>query len=481
MMGIEPIALLLITPLLWAVLTLLWPTRAQWLNLPGLLIQLAAAVILFNQVSAQGTQTLALGGWSAPLGIGLRADGLATTMLLLSSWLVSATFIYAARYFSAGSHNSLWFWPLAWFMNAALNSIWLATDLFNLYVGLELLGLAAVGLVALTGEARALAAALRYLLAALLGSLAYLLGVALLYGAHGTLALDGIALAASGGHRDAVALALMLAGLALKSAIFPLHGWLPPAHGGAPAPVSALLSALVVKASFFIMLRLWVALEPVFPSALPVNLLGLLGVAAMLWGSMMALRQFRLKMVVAWSTVAQLGYLMLFFPLFSVALESGREMALQGTGLQIIAHALAKAALFLAAGNLILATGRDHIQSLAGTGRFVPLTAFTMVLASVSLMGLPPSAGFLAKWLLVQSALTSGQWWWALALLLGGLLSAAYLFRVLREVFREGPQRDHFNHPPRILELSAFALALSATLLGLLAAGMVNLISGGPA
>ena len=473
----EPLSALLLVPLLWATLTFLWPRQARWLNIPGLALQLLLAAQLYRQVAESGPRQVMLGGWDAPLGIALAADGLSVTLLLLTSWILPAAMLYAARYFQSDDHGR-YFWPLTWFMAAALNGIWLATDLFNLYVGLELLSLAAVGLVALTGEARALAAALRYLLAALLGSLAYLLGVALLYGAIGSLALTDLAAAANGGPRELVALALMFSGLAIKSAIFPLHGWLPPAHGGAPAPVSALLSALVVKASFFIMLRLWFACETQLPNAGIANLLGLMGLGAILWGSLMALRQFRLKMVVAWSTVAQLGYLMLFFPLFYATGEAARALAMQGVGFQIIAHGLAKAALFLAAGNLILATGRDHIEALAGTGRFMPLTTFTIGLSAVSLMGLPPSAGFIAKWLLAQSALTAGQWWWALALLLAGLLTAAYLFRVLREMFREGRQRDSFDHPPRSMALSAFVLALSATLLGLMSAGPLSLIAG---
>nr|WP_240193316.1 proton-conducting transporter membrane subunit [Desulfobulbus alkaliphilus] len=351
-------------------------------------------------------------------------------------------------------------------MWAALNSIWLSTDLFNLYVGVELLGLTAVGLVALSGNAQSLAAAMRYLLAALLGSLSYLIGVALIYGELGSLALSDLALHGIGLPTVLIALVMMTFGLVLKTALFPLHGWLPPAHGGALTPVSALLSALVIKASLYILMRLWMTLDV---AVLPVYLawiLGLMGSGAVLWGGWMALRQNRLKHLVAYSTVAQVGYLFLFFPLVTGTAATAAVLAWDATMLMLISHALAKAGMFLAAGNLVFAIGSPRIADLAGVCRFRPFSLLSFGVAGVSLAGLPPSGGFNAKWLLLQSTLASGQWVWLPVLFIGGLLSAAYVIKVLGHSFIEGPLRDHFRTPPLTQEFSAFILASASLVLG---------------
>ena len=459
-------------PLLAGIATFVLPERSRApVGLAFSLPVLALSLWVLARVAGGDTSPHVLGGWAAPLGILLIVDGAAAGMLVLTALVSTACACHAARYLRGKTANAH-FWPLLWFMWAALNGIWLSGDLFNLYVGIELLGLAAVGLVALAGQAEALAAAMRYLLAALLGSLAYLIGVALIYASLGSLALPDLAIASFDGNGRvtiAVALTLMTIGLMLKTALFPLHAWLPPAHGGALSPVSALLSALVIKASFFILLRLWLALSP---DAVPLALawlLGVLGAGAVFWGGWMAWRQTRLKQLVAYSTVAQIGYLFLFFPLATTTVDAAARLAWDGMMLMLLSHALAKAGMFLAAGNLILAVGSAQIAHLAGVSRFRPLSLLSFGVAGVSLMGLPPSGGFAAKWLLLQSALASGQWIWIVVLVLGGLLAAAYIFKVFRHAFVEGPKRDHFESPPLALELSALTLALASLVLGLAA------------
>lgn len=468
---------LIFGPLLAAIASLLLAPRHRAL-LAGVFAALQWYATL-NLVSAMadGEVGQALGGWAAPLGIELAADGLAAGMVCLTSVVATLCGVYAIRYLRDEPTATAWFWPLFWFLWAALNVIWLSGDVFNLYVGLELLGLVAVGLVALRGSADALEAALRYLLAALLGSLAYLLGVALLYGHYGTLSLAGLAAAADANAATTVALSLMAVGLLLKTALFPLHGWLPPAHGGALTPVSALLSALVIKASFYILLRLWWALEPAaLPSA--ATLLGLLGAAAVLWGGWMAWRQTALKQLVAYSTVAQIGYLFLFFPLAAAGGEAA-TLARDGMLLMLVSHALAKAAMFLSAGNLILASGSERIADLAGINRVRLLSLVSFGIAGVSIMGLPPSGGFTAKWLLLQSALSGGELGWIAVLLGGSLLSALYVFKVFHHAYLDGPQDARFRHPPRTLELPPLVLALASIAVGLFAHVPLGWLAGG--
>lgn len=463
------VPLLFAFPLVFGMVALLLPPRQRhktvWLGLP--LLGLASVDVLFGFLR-DGPKIYPLGGWDAPLGINLLLDGLAVGMVMLTLVVAGLCAIYATAYLRDRPAATSFFWPLQWFLWAGMNGIWLAEDIFNLYVGLEVMGLAAVGLVALTAAPQALAAAMRYLLAALLGSLAYLLGVALLYAAFGTLSMSGLRELAQPGVTAQVAFTLIILGLLLKTALFPLHAWLPPAHGGALTPVSALLSALVVKASFYILLRLWMVLDPNLTSVALAQWLGVLGAGAVFFGGWMAWRQHQLKQLVAYSTVAQIGYLFLFFPLVTGVSSTAAQLAWDGTVMLILAHALAKAALFLSAGNLVFAIGSGHIANLAGVSRFRPMSLFSFGLAGVSLMGLPPSGGFTAKWLLLHSAILSGQWWWLIVLFVGGLLSAAYIFKVLRMSFREGPQHDHSRAPALVLDVVALLLAAGAILIGVL-------------
>jgi formate hydrogenlyase subunit 3/multisubunit Na+/H+ antiporter MnhD subunit len=471
----DPLVWLIVLPLVWAsVAFLLGPSRGARLAVAGLGFQLLLALDLTRMLMTGGPRRYAVGGWGAPLGIDLFADGLSAIMLLLVQSIALLLAIYARSYFKPGA-ASRHFWPMMGFLVAGMNALFLAADLFNVYVTLELVGLAAVGLVAAGGEAAQLAAALRYLFATLVGSGAYLLAVALVYGTYGTVAIETLAPLIDARPPLAVWLAgaLMLAGLLVKSALFPFHFWLPPAHGGAPAPVSALLSALVVKATFYLILRLW--LGPFAPlAAAAVWLPAVLGCVAILWGSIMAIRTRRLKLLVAYSTVAQLGYLFLIFPLLA---PDG--IALQAGVLQAVAHGLAKSAMFAAAGVLIMASGRDAVEGVAGAAQHLPLTLFAFALAGVTLMGLPPSGGFLAKWLLIDAALLQGQWWLAAVVIAGGLLAAVYVFRVLRQAFLIVPENAVIAPVPRVLEWATFVLAAASVLLGLGGMEIVRLLGVG--
>jgi len=404
-----------------------------------------------------------------PLGIALRADGLSAIMMLTTAAIMPAAALYARAAFEppngiSDSRESLTFWIMLQAIQAALTLIFVGSDMFNLYVALELLTFAAVPLVCIDGRAETMTAALRYLLFALAGSICYLLGTALLYGEFGT--LDMALLAQRMRPAPAVWLAsgLMTAGLLAKTALLPLHLWLPPAHANAPAAASAVLSGLVVKGSFFIILRLWFDILPILPAQSVDVVLGLLGSTAVIVGSALALRQARLKLLIAYSTVAQIGYLFLVFPLASGA-NAGASLGWRGGIMQILAHAFAKAAMFLSAGVLAQALGHDRIAKFEGAGRALPLTFFTLALAGLSLVGLPPSGGFSAKWLMLQAAIASGQWLWSIPILAGGVMAAGYMFRILTPAFADGTAAI-VNSPDRTQGAVALGLALVAIALG---------------
>ena len=414
-----------------------------------------------------------VGNWAPPLGVALRADGLSAAMMIAAAVLVSGIGLFARNQFSnppdAEARAPLVFWTLLPANWGALNAVFIGGDLFNLYVALELLTFAAVPLVSLDGRAETLAAALRYLLFALLGSILYLLGAVLLYGAYGTLDIVLLSDRIHAGPVASAAVSLMTAGLLAKAALFPFHLWLPPAHAGAPAPASALLSGLVVKAPFFLVVRLWFDVMTRLPEPAAAQLLGALGAAAIIFGSVLALRQARLKLLIAYSTVAQIGYLFLVFPL-AINPETGHpwgNAAWTGGVLQAISHALAKAAMFMAAGLIAEALGHDRIAGLSGIGRALPITVFAFALGGLSLMGLPPSGGFVAKAMLLTAAVAEGQWWWAVVVLAGGLLAGGYVFLVLARALADASEPV----PPLVTISSGrqaipVALALCAVLLG---------------
>jgi len=425
-----------------------------------------------------------LGGWTPPLGIALRADGFSAVMLVTAALVVPAAGYFARANFQTPqgqfeARAPLAFWTLLQALWAALNIVFLGGDLFNLYVALELLTFAAVPLVCLDGRPETLIAALRYLLFALFGSVFYLLGVALLYGTYGT--LDIVLLSARVRAEPAVYVAagLMTAGLLAKTALFPLHLWLPPAHANAPAPASAVLSALVVKGSFFLIVRLWFDVLPALTIEAATSILATLGAAAILFGSILALRQERLKLLIAYSTVAQIGYLFLMFPLATGGHPWSAD-AWNGGVLQVLSHAFAKAAMFLAAGLVAESLGHDRISDLRGLGRAMPMTVFAFGLGGLSLMGLPPSGGFAAKWLLVKASVESGQWLWAVVMLAGGLLAGGYVYRVLAPALANGSTPlETRKSTSRSREAIALALAFVAVLLGLAPAGFFTFLQIG--
>ncbi|GAA1164147.1 complex I subunit 5 family protein [Nesterenkonia sandarakina] len=477
------LAAVVLIPLLASALSVLLGSRAR--RVLGVVTSVAvlglSAPILVHVSSGRMLQ-LALGGFDPPLGITLRADGLSAVFLAMTTVIGTVLSCYAAaRPAATGTHRAAlpgvtdpdgtaaapgpasaatdrgWrpghagFWPLWLGCWAGLNAVFLSGDLFNTYVGLELVGLTAVALVALGGR-EAWPAALRYLFIAVLGSLLFLIGVALIYSVTGTLDIiaSGQSIAELAAEDDADLAAVVLAmclislGLALKIALVPLHRWLIPAHSAAPSAVSPLLSALVIKAALFVLLRSWLWVAGPLPelTALAWVLAGM-GTAAVLLGSVMALRQSRLKPLIAYSTVAQVGYWFLLLPLLldpsSSALEAQTTLddgavlagALSGTVALALGHGVAKSSLFLCAGHLKDRYGTDEIAQLRGAGRAHPMLVMSMGLSAVGLIGLPLSLGFSGKWLLATSAVAAGDYWILLVLVAGTLFSAAYLLKAV--------------------------------------------------
>ena len=461
-----------------------WLYRVALGTMPlGLLLALAIAQRWFD---AAAPLVYVLGNWTPPLGIALRADGAAVAMLVAVAGVVGAIGLFARADFAlkAGAsetRDSFAYWLLLLAIWGALNLVFVSGDLFTLYVALELLTFAGVPLVCLAGTGETLRAALRYMLFALFGSVLYLLGAVLLYGGYGTLDIPLLASTVRPDANARIALALMTAGLLAKTALFPLHLWLPPAHGGAPAAASAVLSALVIKGSWFLVLRLWFDVMPAVVTLPAAQLLAGLGASAIVVGSVVALRQERLKLLVAYSTMAQIGYLFLMFPL---AFEGGRLIqgpAMHAGILQAISHATAKAGMFMAAGLVYAGLGHDRLADLAGAARALPITMLAFAVSGLALMGVVPSGAYLSKKILLEAAAQSGQWWWTAVLQGGAVFTAGYLVLVVVSALRK-PASPLSGVKPvsKLSQWMALALAVSSLLVpfAVIGTGSSNLIKG---
>jgi len=453
---------------------------AQRLAMLAIPVGLGVAVgVAWTLWESGGPVVYEIGGWAPPLGVTLRADLLSAVMLVAVAGVVAGVAAFARADFgmAAGEPEKrapFVFWLLLLAVWGSLNLVFVSGDLFTLYVALELLTFSAVPLVCLDGRGETLRAALRYLLFALAGSMLYLLGAVLLYGGYGTLDIALLAGRVQPGPIAWAAATLMTVGLLAKTALFPLHLWLPPAHAGAPAAASAVLSALVIKGSWFLVVRLWFDAMPQVVTLDAAQLLAGLGTAAIVVGSVVALRQVRLKLLVAYSTIAQIGYLFLMFPLAFDA--SGSTLVhgpvLTGGLLQAVSHATAKAGMFMAAGLVYHALGHDRIADLDGVARAMPVTMLAFAVAGLALMGVVPSGAYLAKKLLLDAAYGSGQWWWAVVLQWGAAFTAGYVVLVLTQALRRPAGPAPAVEPvSRLSEFAALALAVSSLLLAIAALG----------
>lgn len=474
---------LLTLPLCSALLMLLWPRLSPVLALLSALICSVLALQLLLMVSDTGSMQWLLAGWPSGLAIRLHADSLTSLLILLTAvlQLLIGAYAFVTR---AREKLNVAFWPLSTLLQLSLTALWLSRDLFNVYVCLELLGIVAVALVCLSGD-KAIKPALQYLLLSLFGSLCYLLGVALIYAAYGVLDIQLVAAQWQADGLSSAALLLMTLGLMLKAALWPLHAWLPPAHAAAPAPVSALLSALVVKGPLFILCLLWLPLAGTVQANTIAPVMAWFGVAALLLGGWSALRTPFAKSLVAYSTVAQLGYATLALGLL---LRFEQPLFFAALWLFVLAHALAKASCFLAIGELTATLGGKRLSILKGASQTMPIAMFAFAVAGGSLIGLPPSGGFLAKWALLQGLwqeLAQGlwhqgeQWLWLLAILLATILAAAYVFRVVVLAFdRAKPVAPDFS-PQLLPQYLALLPALAVWAMALFSEPLLVLLQQG--
>jgi multicomponent Na+:H+ antiporter subunit D len=405
------------------------PVLSRRLTAGVLVGQVGLAVAVLVGVAATGPRTYVVGGLPAAVGIGLRADAVSSVFVLLVA-VAAAALSLTVRTETTGPTDSLWL-----LFVAGLTGIAVTADVFNLYVFLEISGLAAYALVAGRRGTRAALAAFHYLVVGTIGATLYLLGVGYLYVATGTLAMADLRVALAGIGYDSplvvTAFVLVTVGLGVKLALFPLQAWKPDAYAAATPDVSALLATLGSTIPGYALVRLvFDVFTASFLDAVPLVRGGLLvvGVASVAAGGFLALRQSDVRRLLAYSSVLQMGLVVLGIAIATPA-------AVTAALVLLVANAVAKGGLYAATGVLADTFGATTVDSYAGLGRDAPLTAAAVGVALVSLVGLPPTVGFAGKWYLAVAVVDARAWVVVVVVLLSTLLSLAYAGRVVERLY----------------------------------------------
>ncbi|MEE8198689.1 MAG: proton-conducting transporter membrane subunit [Thermoplasmata archaeon] len=473
------VALLVALPIATAVLTLVlwrWPLLQQGVAVVSSTVLTLGSIALVFQVQATGIQIHVLSGWPPPFGIVLVADLLSASLAAVSASVFLAALVYSLGYMPPGTTRFSYL-PLFFFLHTGVNGAFLTGDIFNLFVFFEIMLLSIYGLVltserdSLVSRKEKLEATFKFLVLNLIGAAVMLLAIATLYGTTGTLNMAHLSIliadfrAMGATHLDLAAF-LFIVVFGLKAAAAPFHFWLPDVHPSAPTPISALLSGILIKVGAYGLIRLTTLLFPGVQVVSEVILL--MAIATLLLGAVLALGQLDLKRLLAYSSISQMGFLLLGVGL-------GTVQGLAAAVFFLINHALIKSMLFLGAGSIMHITRERSLDRMGGLARGAPFLAFTFLLGVMALSGLPPVNGFISKLLVFQALLESGRLVYLLLALVGAFLGILYAFRAwLRIFWGQGSGRSEASVGGRQFAPIA-ALAGLLLVFGLLAEPLVGL------
>ena len=435
-------ALVVVLPLLISAIIAFMPSKIwPWIiSLVTLVLHLVLSLHLLKEISISGLIIYEFGNWEPPWGISFKIDGVNIGLQLLFSIFVLISTFYSRKIFlseidsrDSGKAYSLWLLAIG-----SLNGIILTNDIFNLFVFLEISALASISLIALgAGQNRkALLAAFNYLIIGAIGATFYVIGVGFAYAMTGTLNMNDLVIQlaqySDGQLAIFAGMSFMLIGLMVKAAIFPVHIWLPPAYSYAPSAVSTLLAALATKTILCFFVRLLYEVFIIYPSYLSLFLdfvLYPLSLLAIFIGTLIAIYQDDIKKLLAFSSIAQIGYITLAFSLKD---HSGITSGF----IHIFNHALIKGGLFMAVGYFaILYKDRVTLSSLRGFGYKYPITSFALLICGLSLIGLPLTNGFISKLYLFQ-ALYTNQMYFSIALVaVSSALAVAYFWKIVEQMW----------------------------------------------
>ena len=382
-----------------------------------------------------------IGKWSIPLGINLVLDGLSSLMLLAISVVSAAAMLFSARYMEQYTAKAKYL-SLFLLMVAGMNGVALSGDIFNLFVFLEIASLASYALVGFGCEHEELEASFKYMVLGSIGSVFVLFAVALVYGNTGALNMAYVsdAIQSSGLNAGlAFALALFVVGFGLKAALVPFHAWLPDAHPSAPAPISAMLSGILIKTlGIYALARM---VFNVFGVSVSIGwLLVVLGLLSMVAGAFLAIGQWDFKRLLAYSSISQIGYVVLGIGLGAtlIAREANlawASLAILGGLFHLVNHAVYKSLLFLTSGSVQMSTGTRQLKQMGGLAEKLPVTRTACTVASASIVGIPPFSGFWSKLILVWAAVQAQLYWVAAIIVFVSLCTLIMYLKVQRYVF----------------------------------------------
>lgn len=430
----------------------------------------AFAIVLFWQVSDGTVISYEAGGWAPPWGIELRIDTLNGLVALIVGAINAVAITFARRSIASeiiAAKRSLFY--AAWMLClAGLLGITLTGDAFNLFVFLEISSLSSYLMIAMGRDRRAVSAAFQYLIMGTIGATFLLIGVGLLYMMTGTLNFADLAQrvpAVSDTRTVRAAFAFLTVGISLKVAVFPLHLWLPNAYAHAPSAVSALLAATSTKVALYTLMRFAFTVfgaDYAFGAMSFQYVLLPLSVIAMLAASVVAIYQINVKRMLAYSSVAQIGYMTL-----GISMASGTGVA--AAVLHLFNHAIMKGALFLALGCVVYRIGSARIDRMAGIAREMPWTMAAFVVGGLSLIGVPLTAGFISKWYLVLAAVEQGLWAVTALIVFASLLAVIYIWRVVEAAYlRDRPaDREAVREAPLSLLIPTWSLAAASLYFGI--------------
>jgi len=451
----------------------LTPVLAKlWKGFPDIVGNLATGFLcllsLWYLRFGQTTSVYYVGGWEPlngmPLGICMVLDGLTVLMLLVVNVIGFLSTLYSISYMEHYTDKGKYY-TLFLLMTTGLNGIVISGDLFNIFVFFEITAISSYALVAFGVEAEELEASFKYQVLGGLASSFILLGIALFYHLTGTLNLADASKVLTGKSASPVLYfigVLFFIGFGLKGAFMPFHAWLPDAHPSAPAPISAMLSGVMIKVlGVYAMCRVFfnvIGMTPVILTTLMV-----LGTVSMVLGVFLAVGQWDLKRLLAYHSISQMGYIVLGIGL-------GTPLGILGGLFHLMNHTVFKSLLFLNAGSLEFATGTRNLKRMGGLKDKMPITHFTTLIASFSIAGLPPFNGFWSKLLIVMACIQAGHPVYAVWAILGSLLTLASFMKVMRYAFGgEGKTVwEHVREVPSWMCLAMIVLVVLSTTMGLL-------------
>ena len=436
------------------ILVILFPLSAALLNplfgyfntniskkiiMTSLFLSMVCAALQLAQIVKTGEVIhYYMGGWAPPIGIEFVIDGLNGVIILLVAIISWMTALFSSPFnkyeLEISNMRSVAYHSMLTLLAVGLLGMSSTGDAFNMYVFMEIVALSSYGLIAI-GESKGPIAAFRYLMIGTIGASLYLLGVGFLYVATGTLNMADMARLMPGladSPLIIMAVACLIVGFGIKMALFPLHDWQPAAYTNAHTAAAPLIAGVGFKIPSYAMLRFFFC---IFEETSPVmgvffDVIGFMAILGIIYGSLKALQYDSYNKILAYSSIGQVGYIAMGFAI-------GNYYGIIGAVLHIVSHTFMKAGLFYTSGALKYKYGIKNISQFGQLYRDNPATALALVTCALSMIGLPPFAGFFSKWYLALGAIENGQYFYVAVLILSSLLGAVYFFRIIEKLFME--------------------------------------------